>query len=129
MISVSCKFRKKITELHAEAQEVMAEEEKVEEKYAPLMAKLTEWTAFTAYKPTKSCEIDVMFAEAINKAKLDLTFKRTDKGKYVFGTKTILAKVVNGRLLIRVGGGYMGVQDFINTHGPLEMEKMNKKSD
>jgi hypothetical protein len=31
----------------------------------------------------------------------------------LFGSKNILAKIVNGKLLIRVGGGFMGADEFI----------------
>jgi len=38
---------------------------------------------------------------------------RKGPGKYSFGTKNIMAKVINGKLVIRVGGGYMGADEFI----------------
>jgi len=85
----------------------------MDDKYKPLMQKLCKWSPPAVYKPIKTCEIDVLFAESINKAQLNLPVKRTDVGKYVFGTKSILAKVVNGKLLVRVGGGYLGVDEFI----------------
>jgi len=31
----------------------------------------------------------------------------------MFGTKKILANIVNDRLVIRVGGGFMNVEEFI----------------
>ena len=31
----------------------------------------------------------------------------------MFGTKKIFAKVLNGRLVIRVGGGFMVIEEFI----------------
>lgn len=31
---------------------------------------------------------------------------------YLFGTKKIQAKVNNGKLLVRVGGGYMSIDEF-----------------
>jgi len=113
MLSVNCKYRKQITNLHIESREVLELETKMDDKYKPLMQKLCKWSPPAVYKPIKSCEIDVLFAESINKAQLNLPVKRTDVGKYVFGTKSILAKVVNGKLLVRVGGGYLGVDEFI----------------
>ena len=35
-----------------------------------------------------------------------------------------MAKVINGKLVIRVGGGYMGADEFIQTYGPMEMAKV-----
>jgi len=31
----------------------------------------------------------------------------------MFGTKSVMAKVINDKLVIRVGGGYMGAEKFI----------------
>ena len=42
----------------------------------------------------------------------------------MFGTKSVMAKVINGKLVIRVGGGYMGADEFIRTYGPMEMAKV-----
>ena len=39
--------------------------------------------------------------------------KRLGPGKYLFGTKSIMAKIINGKLVIRVGGGYMSADEFI----------------
>jgi hypothetical protein len=39
--------------------------------------------------------------------------KRLGPGKYMFGTRNIIAKIINGNLLIRVGGGYMSADEFI----------------
>ena len=44
----------------------------------------------------------------------------------MFGTKKILAKIINGKLVIRVGGGYMSAEEFIETYGRIEMMKMQK---
>lgn len=44
----------------------------------------------------------------------------------MFGTKKILAKIINGKLVIRVGGGYMNAEEFIRQYGWLEMVKIKK---
>ena len=44
----------------------------------------------------------------------------------MFGTKKILAKIINGRLIIRVGGGYMNAEEFIDQYGKIEMLKIMK---
>jgi len=36
---------------------------------------------------------------------------------YIFGTKKIYAKVNNGVLLIRVGGGFMDIENFYTIYG------------
>jgi hypothetical protein len=37
-----------------------------------------------------------------------------------------LAKIINGKLVIRVGGGYMGADEFIEQYGKIELLKMMK---
>ena len=41
----------------------------------------------------------------------------------MFGTKKIMAKIINGKLVIRVGGGYMSVEVFIEQYGRMELMK------
>ena len=67
-----------------------------------------------------------MFMEAMNRANLDLRVKRISQGKYLFGTRNIMAKIINNKLVIRVGGGYMGVDEFIDQYGKIEMLKQMK---
>lgn len=42
----------------------------------------------------------------------------------MFGSKKIFAKIINGKLLIRVGGGYMGIDEFMFYYGAQELNKM-----
>jgi hypothetical protein len=67
-----------------------------------------------------------MFAGYLNKAKLTIEVQRISASNYMFGTKKILAKIINGRLVIRVGGGYMNAEEFIEQYGKIEMMKMMK---
>ena len=46
----------------------------------------------------------------------------------MFGLKKIMAKIINGKLVIRVGGGYMSVAEFIEQYGRVEMLKMQKEN-
>jgi hypothetical protein len=38
----------------------------------------------------------------------------------MFGTKKIFCKIINGKLVVRVGGGYMGMEEFCNQYGASE---------
>ena len=44
----------------------------------------------------------------------------------MFGTKKIYAKILNGKLVIRVGGGFMIIEEFIATYADAEMNKLSK---
>ena len=46
----------------------------------------------------------------------------------MFGTKKIFAKILNSKLVVRVGGGFMGIDEFINTYGESELLKMKRMS-
>jgi len=78
------------------------------------------------YKPVKGDVVDEMFAGYLNKAKLTIEVQRISASNYMFGTKKILAKIINNRLVIRVGGGFMNAEEFIEQYGKIEMMKMMK---
>lgn len=44
----------------------------------------------------------------------------------MFGTKKIYAKIINNKLVVRVGGGFMGIDEFINTYGESELLKLKR---
>jgi hypothetical protein len=54
----------------------------------------------------------------------NLEITRISKGVYMFGTQKIHAELRNGHLIIRVGGGYMSMDEFIKHHGPAEIRKL-----
>jgi hypothetical protein len=58
-----------------------------------------------------------------------LNVKRIAPGKYLFVTKNIMAKIINGKLVIRVGGGYMSADEFIEQYGKMEMMKMMRQEE
>ena len=41
----------------------------------------------------------------------------------MFGTRKIYAKVMNGQLVVRVGGGYMVIEEFIENYANIEEQK------
>lgn len=47
-----------------------------------------------------------------------------EKNLYLFGTRKVYAKVINGKLMVRVGGGYMGFEDFYKTYADAEKVKL-----
>jgi hypothetical protein len=48
---------------------------------------------------------------------------------YLFGTKKIYAKLNNGILLIKVGGGYMNLHGFYDKYGEIELRKIQQAKD
>ncbi len=46
------------------------------------------------------------------KRQTDLIFKKVSENSYIIGTRKVAAKVTNGILLVRVGGGFMDIDNF-----------------
>lgn len=113
MIGVNCKYRKRIHELLKELRNINQRRRELEDKYAALKRDLSATKTIKAYKPVKGDQVDELFAHHLNKCNCSLQVKRLAPGKYLFGTRQILAKIINGKLVIRVGGGYMSADEFI----------------
>lgn len=65
---------------------------------------------FLKYKPVKGDPIDETLAKTINEKRINLPIERIEAGKYLFGTKSVQAKLVGDKVVIRVGGGWMSVE-------------------
>ena len=69
------------------------------------------------YQPVKKDEIDEVLAEYINwsphRHALSQLFEREHEGVYVFGTKKTTMKYENTELKVRVGGGYLSIDEFV----------------
>ena len=75
--------------------------------------------------PVKGDEVDQALADYINYngSSLDVMFIRLQAGVYSFGSKKICVKVDNNKIIIRVGGGYMNIEEFIEKYTVLELER------
>ena len=82
------------------------------------------------YIPIKGDPIDQKLAEYINnypdRNKLKIMFMRDSAGVYTFGTKRVKVEVMNGKIQIRVGGGYLSIDEFLDQHTPAELEKLSR---
>jgi hypothetical protein len=81
------------------------------------------------YRPIKDDPIDIALSDYVNTrpAGLKVQFDREDHGIYNFGTKKIFVKLEQGKLQIRVGGGYMQVEDFVKLYSPVELERFSQQ--
>ena len=48
--------------------------------------------------------------------KLRVPIIRIDHSKYLFGTRFVVAAIRDGALTVRVGGGFMAMQEFEKKH-------------
>eukprot|EP00826_Nyctotherus_ovalis_P020032 TRINITY_DN16258_c0_g2_i2.p1 TRINITY_DN16258_c0_g2~~TRINITY_DN16258_c0_g2_i2.p1 ORF type:complete len:850 (-),score=223.39 TRINITY_DN16258_c0_g2_i2:122-2671(-) len=81
---------------------------------------------FISYAPEKSDRIDQMIASYMNSSRCPVKLKRIAEGQYMFGTRKIFAKIQNDKLVIRIGGGYTMIEDFLATYTAPELNKLKK---
>ena len=74
------------------------------------------------YIPVKDDVIDRKLAEYINnypeRSKLKIMFMRESEGVYQFGTKRVCVRVDKDKINIRVGGGYLSLDEFLDIYTP-----------
>jgi len=81
------------------------------------------------FSAPKGDVLDQMLSQYIQQANCPVPIRKLGNGFYLFGTKKIYAKILNGKLVIRVGGGFMIIEEFIATYADSEMKKIAKLSD
>jgi hypothetical protein len=83
------------------------------------------------YIPVKNDMTDKRLAEYINnypeRAKLKIMFMRESEGIYQFGTKRVYVRVDHEKINIRVGGGFLSIDEFLDQYTPAELEKLERK--
>ena len=72
------------------------------------------------YVPLKGDAIDEMMAKYLNECPYYVPVKRLGEGQYMYASKKIFAKIMNGKLVIRVGGGYMLIDEFLKNYAEQE---------
>lgn len=79
------------------------------------------------FSPQRGDNVDELIADYLNQNASPVPIKKLGNGYYMFGTRKIYAKVMNGNLVIRVGGGYMSIEEFIEAYGQAELERIEAK--
>lgn len=100
-----------------------------EEEIISLKAYILELKARVAiYIPVRDDPLDMKVAEYINnypdRAKLKIMLMRESAGVYAFGSKRVNVEVQQNKIKVRVGGGYMSIDEFIDQYTPAEVEKV-----
>jgi hypothetical protein len=83
------------------------------------------------YIPFTDDDIDVRLAEFINnypeRQKMKIMFLRESQGVYQFGSRRVAVAVMKDKINIRVGGGYLSIDEFLDQYTPQELEKLERK--
>lgn len=84
-------------------------------------------TRINVYVPFKGDVVDKTLSEYINnypdRRKLKLMFLRMSEGIYEFGTRRVSVKVERSSILVKVGGGWLQVEEFLDQYIPVELER------
>lgn len=82
------------------------------------------------YIPVKNDVIDRRIADYINnypdRQKLKIMFMRESEGIYQFGSKRVHVKIEKDKINIRVGGGFLSIDEFLDQYTPGELDKMER---
>ena len=83
------------------------------------------------YVAHRGDKTDEALSEYINNRPEDqqmkIMFLRESEGVYRFGQKRVYIKVEKGdQIFVRVGGGFMYIEEFINTYQLTEAEKVER---
>lgn len=84
------------------------------------------------YVPKRGDAIDQELGRFLNtypeREQMKILFLRESEGVYQFGSRRVYVKIEKGnQVLVRVGGGYMHIEDFIQQYTPEETEKRGRK--
>ena len=75
------------------------------------------------YIPHKDDPVDAKLADFINKSdsekRMKSLFVRESEGRYSYFTNSVIMQVKNNNLILRVGGGFMSIDEFIEQHNPI----------
>ena len=84
------------------------------------------------YRSKQEDKVDSALGKVLNNYPerdcLKIMFLRESEGVYRFGSKRIYIKIEKGdSVFVRVGGGFMHIDEFIDQFTPLELDKIERK--
>ncbi len=76
------------------------------------------------YTPVRNDRVDETMASAINTARPPIPFYRLSSGVYLYGSRKVMVKLRNNKLVMRMGGGFTSFEEFLNKYTAEELQKM-----
>ena len=74
--------------------------------------------------------VDERLADYLNnypeRKNLKIMFMRESEGVYQFGSRKVMVKVERGKIQIKVGGGFLSIDEFLDQYTPVELEKIER---
>lgn len=88
----------------------------------PLMAR-----KISVYKPAKGDQVDEAMAQILNRLDLNsIPVIRISNGKYLIGTESKMVVLKNSSCMVRVGGGFEKMEEYISKHQDAELDKIRR---
>ena len=116
---------KQVKEYEAELERSNSEIEQLRQYIIDLKSRIA------VYIPVKNDLVDKRIAEYINnypdRQKLKIMFMRESEGVYEFGSRRVMVKVERDKIQIKVGGGYLSIDEFLDQYTPVELEKLERR--
>ena len=124
-------LEQRVLEANTRSLEILKQLRELELENATLKNYIIDLKARVAiYVPMKEDPIDQKVAEFINnypdRNKLKIMFMRESEGVYSFGSKRINVVILKGRIKIRVGGGYLSIDEFLDQYTPTELATLDR---
>ena len=108
----SLELLKQLKQVEFENEELIHEIETLKQYIIDLKSRIA------VYIPVKNDQVDKRLAEYINnypdRQKLKIMFMRESEGVYQFGSKRVIVRVDKDRINIRVGGGFLSIDEFLD---------------
>ena len=102
--------------------------DQLNEKYQKKLVDIK--SRIAVYIPVKTDAIDTKLAEYINnypdQKKLKIMFMRESEGVYQFGSRRVNVRVERGNITIKVGGGYLTIDEFLDQYTPSELAALTR---
>jgi hypothetical protein len=80
----------------------------------------------SVYKAIKGDQVDEALEALINKYNVALPVIRIANGKYLIGTESKMVMLKNSTCMVRVGGGFERMEEYIERNQESELEKLKK---
>ena len=78
------------------------------------------------YKSIKGDEVDEFMARIYNTKNLSMPVYRITDGKYLIGTESRMVMIKNTTAVVRVGGGFENLEEYLIRVEYGEIEKIKK---
>jgi DNA repair exonuclease SbcCD ATPase subunit len=79
------------------------------------------------HTPVKTDPLDMSLADLVNSKEVPVKFTRLDGGNYLFGSTKVYLKLENSKLLAKIKGGFISIEDFLTTYTPIEVSKADSR--